>query len=67
MSVIDEYIRDIRSSDNYEGQIVHHEEIDAREPEYDDVNHILHEKMRGYLDDAGSALFSPGEGHRPVA
>jgi DEAD/DEAH box helicase domain-containing protein len=58
MSVIDEYIRDIRSSDNYEGQIVHHEEIDEREPAYDDVNHILHDRMRGYLDDAGVRLYS---------
>lgn len=57
MSVIDELIKDIKSSDDYEGQIVHHEEIDEREPIFDDVNHILHDRLRTYLDDGKIRLY----------
>lgn len=58
MSVIDEFIRDVRSADNYENQIVYVEEIAAREPEYDDVNHILDEKLRAYLDSSNIRFYS---------
>ena len=58
MSVIDELIRDVQSSDNYEGQIVHREEIDAREPQYDDVNHILDPALRAYLDGSDIRLYT---------
>lgn len=34
------------------------EEIDAREPEYDDVNRPLHEKLRAYLDAEKIRLYS---------
>lgn len=58
MSLIDEFIRDVRSADDYEGQIVHYEEIEAQEPRYDDVNHALHEKLRAYLDERKIRLYS---------
>lgn len=58
MSVVDEFIRAMRTSDDYEGQIVHDEEIDAVAPKYDDVNHILHERLRGFLDDERIRLYS---------
>ncbi len=58
MGAIEEFIRDTRTSDNYEGQIVHIEEIDEREPSYDDVNHILNAKLREYLDSQKIRLYS---------
>ncbi len=58
MGAIEEFIRDARTSDNYEGQIVHIEEIDEREPSYDDVNHILNPKLREYLDSQKIRLYS---------
>ncbi|HUL62881.1 MAG TPA: DEAD/DEAH box helicase [Methanocella sp.] len=58
MSVIDEFLRDTRSAENYEGQIVHAEEIDAREPQYDDVNHVLDGRLRAWLDEGGIRLYA---------
>jgi DEAD/DEAH box helicase domain-containing protein len=58
MGIVEEYIRDIKASDNYEGQIVHLEEIDERQPSYDDVNHILQPKLREYLDSHKIRLYS---------
>ena len=58
MGAIEEYIRDTRTSGNYEGQIVHIEEIDEREPSYDDVNHIHNTKLREYLDSQKIRLYS---------
>jgi DEAD/DEAH box helicase domain-containing protein len=58
MGAVEEYIRDMKASDNYEGQIVHVEEIDERPPSYDDVNHALHSKLRGYLDSHKIRLYS---------
>ncbi len=58
MSAVDEFIREIKSSDDYEGQIAHDEVIDAREPQYDDVNHILHEKLRAWLDSEKIRLYT---------
>ncbi|CAJ38222.1 DEAD/DEAH box helicase [Methanocella arvoryzae] len=58
MSAVDEFIREIRASDDYEGQIVHLEEIDAREPQYDDVNHILDDRLRAYLDGEKIRLYT---------
>lgn len=58
MGVVEEFIRNVRASDNYEGQIVHVEEIDEREPSYDDVNHILQPKLREYLDSHKIRLYS---------
>ncbi len=58
MGVVEEFIRDVKTSDNYEGQIVHIEEIDEREPSYDDVNHILQPKLRKYLDEHKIRLYS---------
>lgn len=58
MGAIEEYIRELKISDDYEGQIVHIEEIDEREPSYDDVNHILSDKLRGYLDSHRIRLYS---------
>jgi DEAD/DEAH box helicase domain-containing protein len=58
MGVVEEFIRDVKTSDNYEGQIVHVEEIDERPPSFDDVNHALHSKLRGYLDSHKIRLYS---------
>ncbi|HMK46209.1 MAG TPA: DEAD/DEAH box helicase [Methanocella sp.] len=58
MSAIDMFLREIRTSDDYEGQIVHCEEIDASEPRYDDTCRILHERLRSYLDNRSIRLYS---------
>jgi DEAD/DEAH box helicase domain-containing protein len=58
MGAAEEFIRDARASDNYEGQIVHVEEIGERPPSFDDVNHILHPTLRGYLDSHKIRLYS---------
>ncbi|MCD1295796.1 DEAD/DEAH box helicase [Methanocella sp. CWC-04] len=58
MSAVEEFIRDIKISDDYEGQIIHIEEIDPKEPQFDDVNHILNERLREYLDSHGIRLYS---------
>lgn len=57
MGKIEEYLRDLRASHNYEGQIVHIEEIDGREPLYDDVNHALDPRLRSYLDNRKIRLY----------
>src|SRR5271157_827105 len=58
MGVVEEFIRDVKASDNYEGQIVHVEEIDEREPSFDDVNHILQPTLREYLNSHKIRLYS---------
>ena len=58
MGAIEEYLRDLKTSPDYEGQIAHIEEIDERPPSYDDVNHILNLKLRGYLDAHKIRLYS---------
>lgn len=58
MGAVEEFIRDVKTSGSYEGQIVHVEEIDERPPSYDDVNHIINPKLRGYLDSHKIRLYS---------
>lgn len=58
MGAVEEFIRDVKTSGSYEGQIVHVEEIDERLPSYDDVNHIINPKLRGYLDSHKIRLYS---------
>lgn len=58
MGVVEGYIRDVRASSNYEGQMVHVEALDERLPSFDDVSHILHPKLRGYLDANKIRLYS---------
>lgn len=58
MGAVEEFIRDVKTSGSYEGQIVHVEEIDERPPSYDDVNHIINPKLRRYLDSHKIRLYS---------
>ncbi|AFC99880.1 Distinct helicase family with a unique C-terminal domain including a metal-binding cysteine cluster [Methanocella conradii HZ254] len=57
MGAVEEYIRDLKASAPY-GQIAHVEEIDEREPSFDDVSHALHPRLRGYLDSHKIRLYS---------
>lgn len=58
MGAIEEYLRDLKASGDYEGQIAHVEEICERPPEYDDLCHPIDPALRRYLDDGKVRLYT---------
>jgi len=58
MGSIEEYIRGLKISPDYEGQIAHIEELDERPPSFGDVRHMLDNKLREYLDSHKIRLYS---------